>query len=152
VVSQQGATVHVNVRRDYAPAVPQVLIDRELCEQAFTNLLLNACEAMGDEGGDLRIRIRCNGVAASRQEVVVEIEDTGPGISPELKEQIFNPFFTTKKTGVGLGLAIVSKIVDAHRGSLQVTSDSGHGACFRLAFPIAESDAPKLDRQDLAVG
>jgi signal transduction histidine kinase len=151
-VSQQGAIARVNVRRNYAPDLPPVLIDRELCEQAFTNLLLNACEAMGEEGGDLRVKIHPDGVAASGQEVVVEIEDTGPGISPELKEQIFNPFFTTKKTGVGLGLAIVSKIVDAHRGSLQVSSESGHGACFRLAFPVAESETRKLDRQDLAVG
>jgi len=151
-VNQQGATAHVTVRRDYAPAVPPVLIDRELCEQAFTNLLLNACEAMGEQGGDLRIRIHGNGVAAHGQEVVVEIQDSGPGISAELKEQIFNPFFTTKKAGVGLGLAIVSKIVDAHRGSLNVTSESGHGACFRLAFPVAEHDAHRLDRQDLAVG
>jgi nitrogen-specific signal transduction histidine kinase len=151
-VSQQGATARVNVLRDYAPALPPVLIDREMCEQAFTNLVLNACEAMGDEGGDLHIRIHADGVSASAQEVVVEIEDTGPGISPELKEQIFNPFVTTKKSGVGLGLAIVSKIVDAHRGSLHVTSESGHGACFRVALPVAEHDARGLDRQGLAVG
>jgi signal transduction histidine kinase len=151
-VGQQGAAAHVNVLREYAPDLPPVLIDRELCEQAFTNLLLNACEAMGDEGGDLHIRIHPGGVAGNAQEVVVEIEDTGPGISPELKEQIFNPFFTTKKTGVGLGLAIVSKIVDAHRGSLHVRSGYGHGACFRLAFPVAESDARRVERQDLAVG
>jgi signal transduction histidine kinase len=151
-VSQQGATARVNVLRDYAPALPPVLIDREMCEQAFTNLVLNACEAMGDEGGDLHIRIHADGASASAQEVVVEIEDTGPGISPELKEQIFNPFVTTKKSGVGLGLAIVSKIVDAHRGSLHVTSESGHGACFRVALPVAEHDARGLDRQGLAVG
>ena len=69
------------------------------------------------------------------QGVVVEIEDSGPGVPAEMKEQIFNPFVTTKKSGVGLGLAIVSKIVDAHGGSLKLVSEPGHGACFRVEFP-----------------
>ena len=59
---------------------------------------------------------------------------------PEMKEQIFNPFVTTKKSGVGLGLAIVSKIVDAHGGSLKLVSEPGHGACFRIEFPVADSE------------
>jgi signal transduction histidine kinase len=62
-------------------------------------------------------------------------EDTGPGIPPELREQIFNPLFTTKEHGVGLGLSIVSKIVDSHRGWIRVTSERGKGACFRLFLP-----------------
>ncbi|HEY6308128.1 MAG TPA: ATP-binding protein [Candidatus Angelobacter sp.] len=140
-VAQQGATAKVEIRRDFAPHLPPVLIDRELCEQAFTNLLLNACEAMGEQGGELRIRMRpAASASGSSKEVVVEIEDTGPGVPPDLKEQIFNPFFTTKKTGVGLGLAIVSKIVDAHGGTLTLSSSPGQGACFRMAFPAAERD------------
>jgi len=67
----------------------------------------------------------------------MEVEDSGPGVPAELKEQIFNPFVTTKKSGVGLGLAIVSKIVDAHGGSLKLVSEAGHGACFRVTFPAA---------------
>jgi signal transduction histidine kinase len=138
-VAQQGATANVQVQRDFAPDLPPALIDRELCEQAFTNLILNACEAMGEQGGELRIHIlptvSSNGEVG---EVVVEIEDSGPGVPADLKEQIFNPFFTTKKTGVGLGLAIVSKIVDAHGGAVALTSPPGHGACFRMTFPAAE--------------
>jgi signal transduction histidine kinase len=138
-VALQGATTKVQVHRDFAPDLPPVMIDRELCEQAFTNLLLNACEAMGEHGGELRIRMHpsasSDGVTT---EVVLEIEDSGPGVPADLKEQIFNPFFTTKKTGVGLGLAIVSKIVDAHGGSLTLANSVGHGACFRMAFPAAE--------------
>ena len=61
-----------------------------------------------------------------------KLKIAGPGVPPELKEQIFNPFVTTKKSGVGLGLAIVSKIVDAHGGSLKLVSEPGHGACFRV--------------------
>jgi two-component system, NtrC family, sensor histidine kinase HydH len=140
-VTAQGASAKVQIHRDYAPDLPPVLLDEGLCEQAFTNLLLNACEAMGEQGGELRIRIH---PALSERgavgEVAVEIQDTGPGVPPELKEQIFNPFVTTKKTGVGLGLAIVSKIVDAHGGTLTMASSPGQGACFLLTFPEAKSE------------
>jgi signal transduction histidine kinase len=139
--AQQGATARIHVHRDFAPDLPPVLADRELCEQAFNNLLSNACEAMGAQGGELRIRVH-PAIASDGQtgEVVVEIEDTGPGVPADVKEQIFNPFFTTKKTGVGLGLAIVSKIVDAHGGTLTLASPPGQGACFRMTFPAAEGD------------
>ena len=81
---------------------------------------------------------------AEARGVVVEIEDSGPGVPAEMKEQIFNPFVTTKKSGVGLGLAIVSKIVDAHGGSLKLVSEPGHGACFRIEFQVAVRGAIKL--------
>lgn len=143
-VAQQGATAKVEVRRDFAPDLPPVLIDRELCEQAFTNLLLNACEAMGEQGGELRIGMHAAASAdgsGNGNEVVVEIEDTGPGVPPDLKEEIFNPFFTTKETGVGLGLAIVSKIVDAHGGTLTLSSPPGQGARFRVTLPAKAREA-----------
>lgn len=141
-VAQQGATARVQIFKDYAPALPKLMIDRELCEQAFTNLLANACEAMGDEGGELRIRIRpgphAGGTGDDGDNVVVEIEDTGPGVPPEMKEQIFNPFVTTKETGVGLGLAIVSKIIDAHGGTIKLVNPPDKGACFQVTLPAGE--------------
>jgi signal transduction histidine kinase len=141
-VADQGATAKVSVHRDYQNPLPRAMIDKDFCEQVFCNLLLNACEAMGDQGGDLTVRVRAEQANAEdshkEREVAVEIEDTGPGVPPEMKEQIFNPFVTTKKTGVGLGLAIVSKIVDAHGGSLKLVSTPQHGACFRVTFPVAE--------------
>jgi two-component system, NtrC family, sensor histidine kinase HydH len=141
-VTAQGASANVQIHRDYAPGLPPVLLDQALCEQAFTNLLLNACEAMGEQGGELWIRIHPPpSESGAAGEVAVEIADTGPGVPPELKEQIFNPFVTTKKTGVGLGLAIVNKIVDAHGGTLTLASAPGQGACFRLTFPSATSEA-----------
>src|SRR5262249_23325016 len=80
--------------------------------------------------------------------VMVEIEDNGPGVPPELKEQIFNPFVTTKKTGVGLGLAIVSKIVDAHGGSVKLISPPHQGACFRVTFPVGTEDEARAKNQN----
>ena len=133
-VAGQGAAANVTVERDYASNLPPVMLDEELCDQVFTNLFLNACQAMGDAGGILRVRIAYQAGVG----VVTDIQDTGPGIAPDMKEQIFNPFVTTKKSGVGLGLAIVSKIVDAHGGSVRVVSEPGKpGACFRIVLPAA---------------
>jgi len=140
-----GASAKVRILREYAPGLPPAMIDRELCEQVFTNLILNACEAMGEQDGDLKIRINSSQAQPAAQ-VWVEIEDSGPGIAPDLREQIFNPFFTTKKTGVGLGLAIVSKIVDAHGGSVKVESSPGRGACFRVTLPAAVSVPARVEK------
>lgn len=134
-VEQQGATEKVEVQREYPSQLPLVRVDQDLCEQAFTNLLLNACEAMGKAGGKLTIRVR---PAGEGKKVVAEIEDTGPGVEAEMKEQIFNPFVTTKETGVGLGLAIVSKIVDAHGGVIKLIDAPGRGACFQVTLPAGE--------------
>jgi C4-dicarboxylate-specific signal transduction histidine kinase len=76
-------------------------------------------------------------VAKGRPGVAVFIEDTGPGVPPELREQIFNPFFTSKKDGVGLGLSIVAKIVDDHRGTIRLEENTPRGARFRVFFPQA---------------
>ncbi|HMF89485.1 MAG TPA: ATP-binding protein [Candidatus Angelobacter sp.] len=131
-VEQQGATAQVKITREYSASMPPVRVDQELCEQAFTNLLFNACEAMGEAGGELKIRVR---PASGGKEVVAEIEDTGPGVPADMREQIFNPFVSTKKTGVGLGLAIVSKIIDGHGGTIKLIDPPGHGACFRVTLP-----------------
>jgi signal transduction histidine kinase len=138
-VSEQGACAKVKIHRDFAPGLANVMLDQDLCDQVFTNLLMNACEAMGEQGGDLRVRVRAENAKEGEAGVTAEIEDSGPGVPRELKEQIFNPFVTTKKSGVGLGLAIVSKIVDAHGGSLKLVSEPGHGACFHVTFPAAAS-------------
>ena len=139
-VTGQGACAGINVQREFAPLLPKVMLDQDLGEQVFTNLLMNACEAMG-EHGDLIVRVQPVPEASG---VIVEIEDNGPGVPPALKEQIFNPFVTTKKTGVGLGLAIVSKIVDAHGGSVKLLSPAHQGACFRVTFPVgADADSDK---------
>ncbi|MFZ0306548.1 MAG: ATP-binding protein [Candidatus Sulfotelmatobacter sp.] len=129
----------VRVERQYEANLPQVPLDEGLSEQAFVNLIQNAYDAMGSGGGTLRVRVtRAN--RANRHGVEVRIEDTGPGIPAELREQIFNPFVTTKKTGVGLGLSIVSRIIDGHHGTIRVESgvDAQPGACFVLFFPASE--------------
>jgi signal transduction histidine kinase len=132
-VQNQFPEAHVTVHRQYAPGTPDVLVDAELCEQIFVNLITNAYQAM-DGRGRLRIAIAPES-QNGRLGVGVVVEDSGPGVPAESREQIFNPFFTSKKDGVGLGLSIVAKIVDDHRGTIRLESPPGQGARFRVFLP-----------------
>jgi nitrogen-specific signal transduction histidine kinase len=130
----------VRIEKQYAPNLPDIPADAQLCEQVFVNLITNAYQAMEAQAGSpektLHITIDKE-VAKGRPGVAVFIEDTGPGVPPELREQIFNPFFTSKKDGVGLGLSIVAKIVDDHRGTIRLEENTPRGARFRVFFPQA---------------
>ena len=94
------------------------------------------CRTM--HGGTLRVEVQ-PATQNDREGVELRLADTGPGVPEELREEIFNPFVTTKKTGVGLGLSIVSKIVDGHHGSIHVENAPGGGAVFTLFFPLEET-------------
>lgn len=132
--SERWPESKVQVERSYAAELPEVSLDSELVEQVFANLVFNAYEAMGTKGGKLKVEIAGRERDGGRG-IEIALSDTGPGVPPELREQIFNPFFTTKAEGVGLGLSIVSKIVDDHGGWIRAQSSPGGGACFRLFFP-----------------
>jgi len=143
-LTQKDEGPRVHVERQYEANLPLVPLDESLSEQAFVNLIQNAYDAMGSGGGTLRVTAaRAN--SAGRDGVEVRIEDTGPGIPTELREQIFNPFVTTKKTGVGLGLSIVSRIVDGHHGTIRVEGGSEgsgvRGASFVVFFPTRDEIA-----------
>ena len=129
---EEGASVRVE--RQYQQNLPLVPLDESLSEQAFVNLIQNAYDAMSGGGGTLRV-LAARAKSANQAGVEVRIEDTGPGIPDELREQIFNPFVTTKKTGVGLGLSIVSRIIDGHHGSIRLESGL-KGAGFVMFFPV----------------
>jgi len=157
-VAQLWKGALVRVEKEYEPGLPLVPLDENLCEQAFVNIVQNAYDAMGAAGGTLCVKVRSspaddragnNKGAGSADGVEVRIEDTGPGIPSELREQIFNPFVTTKKSGVGLGLSIVSKIIDGHHGSIRIErrGDNGDsagasGARFVIFFPAASASTP----------
>jgi signal transduction histidine kinase len=125
----------VRVDRRYEENLPEIPVDERFCEQVFVNLVQNAYEAMGEKGGELQVAL-ARAERGGRQGIEVRIADTGPGISAELREQIFNPFVTTKKAGVGLGLSIVSKIVDEHKGTIELAGGTP-GACFVIFLPYS---------------
>jgi signal transduction histidine kinase len=135
-VHNQLPESHVEVERRYAPGTPDVQVDPQLCEQIFINLVTNAYQAM-EQRGRLTISIAPES-QNGRDGVGIVVEDSGPGVPVESREQIFNPFFTSKKDGVGLGLSIVAKIVDDHRGSIRLESPSGQGARFHVFLPVSQ--------------
>jgi len=120
----------VSLYKNYDPALAPILIDAEWMERVFFNLISNAAEA-SPAGGSVTLKTR-----PAEGFVEVSVIDRGSGIAPEHRESIFNPFFTTKPSGVGLGLAIVSKIVDEHGGQILVDSEPGKGSVFRVLLPI----------------
>jgi signal transduction histidine kinase len=130
----------VKIVRDYAPNLPEIALDAQLCERAFVNLISNAIQAMEAQDASLERTLRLS-IAPEELNgepgVGVIVEDTGPGVPLELREQIFNPFFTSKKDGVGLGLSIVAKIVDDHRGTIRLEDNTPRGARFHVFFPQA---------------
>jgi two-component system sensor histidine kinase HydH len=114
------------------PAEMMVSVDPLLMEQALLNLMLNAAEAMeGSGGGKLRV-FYSNGEEVEARQLRIVVRDSGPGISPEVLDRIFNPFFTTKEKGTGLGLAIVHRIVEGHEGTIMASNAVGGGAQFEI--------------------
>ena len=130
---REAAGRHVAIFKNYSPEIPPLAIDAELMERVFYNLLVNAVQASPAQG-TVTIKTRAgDGVAE------ICVIDRGCGIDPNIMNTIFNPFVTTKPDGVGLGLAIVSKIVDEHGGRISVESEVGKGSVFRVLLPRTSS-------------
>jgi signal transduction histidine kinase len=122
--------------------LPRIQADRHRLTQVFTNLILNAYEAMRG-AGHVTIRAtptRMEESGIGRDGVRIEVADTGPGIPADVKDKVFDLFFTTKAKGSGLGLAIVRRIVNAHDGQLDLRT-SPRGATIRITLPVAGGDA-----------
>jgi two-component system, LuxR family, sensor kinase FixL len=127
----------VQVAPEFNPSAPVIYADRQQLRQVFLNLFTNAGDAM-PKGGRLTPRLRPGELADGTPAVVVEVSDTGVGISPEVLARVFEPFFTTKEEGkgTGLGLAICRRIVQGHRGTLQIESEVGRGTTVRVTLPV----------------
>ncbi len=128
----------IEIKKNYDGGAPSVYADEELLKQAFLNLLINAVESMPG-GGVLSMHIRrCRLSASGNDCVEVLIRDTGCGIAEEAASKIFNPFFSTKEEGSGLGLSIVHKIMESHDGEIAVKSAPGKGSVFTIRLPADE--------------
>jgi two-component system, NtrC family, sensor histidine kinase HydH len=161
-VAQFWKGAPVRIEKYYEADLPEVPIDEALCEQAFVNIIQNGYDAMSAAGGVMRVSVKKARRTLPQGDVdgvEVRIEDSGPGIPTELREQIFNPFVTTKKTGVGLGLSIVSRIIDGHHGSIRIESseiptgagEQGPGASFVIFLPAAGEISPEKDSAHLVI-
>jgi signal transduction histidine kinase len=132
-VEKHTPPLDVSIYKNYSPDIPPLLLDRQLIERVLYNLLLNAAQASPPQGS---VTVKTRQVGDTLE---LDVIDRGSGIAPKDRESIFNPFFTTKSSGVGLGLAIVSKIVDEHGGQITVESDPGAGSVFRVFLPMKEN-------------
>jgi signal transduction histidine kinase len=131
VRQQQRRTASVEIAPDFAADLPPVLADPSQLEQVFLNVCLNACQAMGGKG---KLRIR---TFADEGRVAIEIADSGPGIPPEVRPHLFKPFFTTKREGNGLGLAISARIVAEHGGHIGYRCPQEGGTIFSITLQQA---------------
>ncbi len=127
----------INITRDFDDDLPETMADPMQLQQVFLNIFLNAVDAMPD-GGTISVKTSYEPAAAS---IIIEISDTGNGISEELQNKIFQPFFTTKSRGTGLGLSISKRLIEQHGGSISIRNNLGGGAVFGINIPIKQEEA-----------
>jgi signal transduction histidine kinase len=132
MVGHQAQLQNVEIVRELNPSLPKVMADSDKLQQVFTNLTLNAIQAMS-AGGKLTLR-----TSVADGQVEIDVQDTGTGISKENLSRLFTPFFTTKEkgSGVGLGLAVVRGIIERHKGEIKVQSEVGKGTTFSVYLGV----------------
>jgi len=135
LVMFNGRLEGIRVRTELAHDLPSVMADPEAIKRAVANLVDNAAEAMQD--AMLKEITISTSLVASRDAVELVVSDTGQGVSRDVKERLFLPYFSTKRRGTGLGLAIVSRIVEDHRGSIRVEENKPFGSRFVIELPVA---------------
>ncbi|MEK9150158.1 MAG: PAS domain S-box protein, partial [Candidatus Desantisbacteria bacterium] len=122
----------IEIEKDFVPDLPQLTADPDKLKQVFINLIKNGIEAMGEvKSGKLKVKSEREG-----EFVKISFSDTGKGVAEEDHKRIFDPFFTTKGKGTGLGLAICQRIIEAHKGEIEVTSEVGKGTTFVVKLPV----------------
>ena len=132
LTSQQMGQRHIDMKTDLPVSLPLIFAVNSQIQQIFFNLILNAFDVMPG-GGSLSIRAK-----GLENGVEIQFEDSGPGIPEELRNNIFEPCFSTKDGGTGLGLTVSYNIVTAHGGTLDIVKGNGDGACFRLFLPMGD--------------
>jgi signal transduction histidine kinase len=147
LVSTESKKKQVELMKEYASDLPSVSIDKEQIKQVFLNVLLNAVDAT-PESGNITVRTRSIMKATGEAYVQIEFSDTGCGIPEEFIEQIFNPFFSTKTKGSGLGLSISNQIIQDHRGYIHVESRVDQGSSFFINLPL-DQEYPRRRREEM---
>jgi PAS domain S-box-containing protein len=147
LAAPEASSHNVEVFQHLGPLPLPVRVDVDLMKQAILNVVLNAVQAM-PQGGTLTFT-----AFAASQAAVLAVHDTGVGISPEIRDKIFNLYFTTKKSGSGIGLALTYRAMQLHNGALDLDSEAKLGTTFRFMLPLAVPDIPaeKTDAMDESV-
>jgi signal transduction histidine kinase len=140
-IEVKASSKAITIQRELESDLPRVRLDRQQIKQVLLNLLLNAIEAIADRHGRLFVRTRKLLKHTNESWVQIEVQDTGPGISPQELEHIFDPFYTTKhasgeREGTGLGLTIAHQIIQEHGGYIEVVSEISQGTTFLVSLPV----------------
>jgi signal transduction histidine kinase len=146
LISTESKKKHIEVVKEYGQDIPLINIDKEQIKQVFLNILLNAIDAT-PENGKIGVKTRSFVKPGGEHYVQIEFTDTGCGIPAEHLEDIFNPFFTTKNSGSGLGLSISHQIIEDHKGYINVESELNKGSSFYINLPL-DQEYPKRRRDD----
>jgi len=145
LIQPEADRKRINVDVSIGDDLPRVLMDKRHIKQALLNLIQNAMAAMPD-GGNLGIA-----VAATNDELMISVSDTGTGIPEDMLTKIFEPYFTTKKSGTGLGLTITFKIIKEHSGDISLESKEGKGSTFTIHLPVPQKEKKSLPQWQDAV-
>jgi two-component system sensor histidine kinase AtoS len=135
LASHDSKKEKIQIFKEYSDDMPLIMAESKKLQQAFLNLIMNAFSVM-EQGGSLRIITEFK---PDQHIVKATFADTGPGIAPELLSKIFDPFFTAKQGGTGLGLTITHQIISTHKGKIDVQSESGKGAKFIISLPVKKT-------------
>ena len=152
LVSHKLSLANVVVQESLQGDLPALRCDSSQIQQVVMNLVMNAAESTSSqEGGSVQVRTRLSEDKAS---IIMEVQDDGEGIPAENLTKIFNPFFTTKGEvkGVGLGLAVVYGVINAHGGDVEVESTVGEGTTFRVTLPLDGKSDPTTSSTNLETG
>jgi signal transduction histidine kinase len=129
----------VTVSTELCEGLPPLLADRAQLQQVFLNLFTNAVEAMRSVNDGVRLLRITSDFIQDHSGILVTVQDSGPGIEPKDKSRVLEPFFSTKPTGTGIGLAICQSIVESHGGHIRVSDNHPRGAIFHVALPDSET-------------
>jgi signal transduction histidine kinase len=149
LVEHQARDQGVDLEVTAEPGLPRIVADPELLKTCFLNLMINALDAM-PEGGKLRLHIRPT-PDDEDQQLVVSVSDTGRGMTPDEIRAAFEPYFSTKDAGLGLGLALTRKIVEDHGGAISLDSALGRGTTARIRLPLVAPPKAALAPREVAV-
>ena len=137
MVAEEIRSARIQLVKEYGEDIPKIIGDSHQLKQTFFNLIYNACQAMKEEG---MLFLRVHSFSKNGSSCIkVEVEDTGKGIDPENLYNIFNPFYSTKESSLGLGLPIVHRIITSHRGQIEVDNHPGKGVNFIITLPVQKA-------------
>jgi C4-dicarboxylate-specific signal transduction histidine kinase len=147
----EAAKNDVSVLTLLGEGLPLVLGDRVQLQQVMLNLIVNAVEAMGATSPGPR-ELRISTFEDSSNGVTIAVQDSGPGLPPAGRKSIFDPFYTTKEHGLGMGLSICRSIVEGHGGRLWASANAPHGAVFQFVLPHGEVERPPSSKNEGSTG